>query len=82
MARRYKECLQALMDEVSGRPIGEITEDELERLNAAGGREDEDQQVFNCTINDCSMEMRTQVIASKLLVMSSDVRSNEQPCAE
>lgn len=80
MPRQYNSCLQSLMDQVDGLPTEEISNDQIARLQDAGGQEDAGQNVFECQVIGCSMEMKTQVLMGKLTLMSTDVLTGQQPC--
>ncbi len=82
MTRRYNACLQSLMDGVDGLPTEEISDEQITRLQDAGGHEDTGQNVFECQVIGCSMEMKTQVLMGKLTLMSTDVLTGQQPCQD
>jgi hypothetical protein len=80
MAKQYEACLESIILEVDGLTAGEVPEELVAKLKDAGGEEEAGQNIFECQVPGCSMEMRTEVIAGRITLMSRDVLARQQPC--
>ncbi len=82
MAQQHEDYLKALLDRLDGRPIDDISEEDLSRLEAADEREYLGENVYGCRVPDCATRYTAILLSGKLTVMSSDVITGEQPCTD